>query len=105
MILRNVERGEVVEVCFDLAAVFDDVTERHEDIFDSLAQDRDRVAMAVRRTPAGQRHVDAFARRAFGFDVLLEILLGLLDGLHYRRFARLDQLAEGRTPIRSNSPD
>jgi hypothetical protein len=72
MVLRDVQRGEVVEVRLDLAAVFDDVAERDEDVFDALAQNRDRVTVAVRRTAAGQRHVDALARRALLFDVILE---------------------------------
>ena len=46
MVLRNVERIEVVEVGFDLATVFDCITESDEDIFETLTQQRDRMAMA-----------------------------------------------------------
>jgi hypothetical protein len=69
MILRNVQRVEVVEVGFDLAAVFDRISERNENIFDSLTQESDRMAMSVRGRRPGQSDVDAFARGACFFDV------------------------------------
>ncbi len=69
MVFRDVERVEVVKISFDLAVVFDRVTERHEDVFDSFAQQRDRMPVAGTRTAARHRHVDTVACRFFGFNM------------------------------------
>ena len=48
MALGNIQRVEVVEVCFDLSIIFDDVAERNEDVFDPLAHQSDRMQMSRR---------------------------------------------------------
>jgi hypothetical protein len=70
MVLGNIERVEVVEVSFDLAIVFDGITESDEDVFQTLAQQGDRMAMTGTRTPAWLRNIDAFAGGARSFDVV-----------------------------------
>src|SRR5437870_6275475 len=61
MPLRNIERIEIVEVSFDLAIVFDGITQRDEDILDTLPHQRDRVQMSRAWPATGQRYVDAFS--------------------------------------------
>src|SRR5215213_2205439 len=53
MVLRNVERIEVIEVLFDLAIVFNSVSERNEDIFEALAKQGYRMTMTGARAASG----------------------------------------------------
>jgi hypothetical protein len=59
--LRDVERGEVVEVVLDLGAVLHGVAHRDEDVFEPLPDDGDGVEVPGARPPPGQRHVHALA--------------------------------------------
>ena len=61
MACRNVERLEVVVGVFDFRAVFDGVAHRDEDVFDLLARDRQRMAVADPSPVSRQGYVEAFA--------------------------------------------
>src|SRR6185503_14912987 len=58
VIQRDIERIEIVEIRFDLAIVLDGISESDEDVFQTLAQQRDRMSMPRARTPARHGHVD-----------------------------------------------
>ena len=62
MVLRLVERGEVVEVGLDLRAVGDVEAERAEDRLDALERARDRMQAADAAAAAGQRDVERLLR-------------------------------------------
>src|SRR5215813_2864633 len=94
MILRNVQRVEVVEVSFDLAVVFDRIPERDENIFNPLAQKRDRMQMATTRPATGNRDIDAFAFRACCFNQPIKRRFSELDLLEMSCLDLLHQLAK-----------
>ena len=58
MVLRVVERGEVVPVVLDLGTVGDVEAERAEERLDALQRARDRMQAADCRAAAGQRDVE-----------------------------------------------
>ena len=64
MVLRRVERGEVVEVVLDLRTVGDVEAERAEQRLDALERARDRMQRADAAAAAGQRTRRARRRRA-----------------------------------------
>ena len=68
MPFRYIERVEIVEVSFDFSIVFDGISERHEDVFDSLPHEGDGVQMSWPQTPAGHRYVDRVAFNARRFN-------------------------------------
>ena len=68
MTFRNIQRVEVIEVGFDLAIIFDGVTERDENIFDALAHQRDRMQVTRTRTTTGHGHINRFTRNACAQD-------------------------------------
>src|SRR5688572_8318452 len=105
VMVRNVERVEVVEIGFDLAIVFDGVTECDKDVFDALAQQGDRMAMAGARATSRHRHVDNLASSPLRLYMVLQACFDLLDLLDHRLLVRADQLAESRTHIRGDAPD
>src|SRR5215217_4862044 len=70
MVGRNIERIEVVEVSLYLAVVFDGVPQCHKDVFQSFAQESDRMAMSGAWAPARQCDVDTFAGRALVLDIV-----------------------------------
>ena len=61
MACRNVQGIEIIEIRFDLSIVLDRITERDEDVFNSLAHQGDRMQMSGTRTTTGNSHVDGFA--------------------------------------------
>src|SRR6185503_12082218 len=81
MVFRNVERAEVVEVSLDLAIIFNRIAERDENVFQLLAQERDRMAMSEPRPAARQSDVDTLARSAFVLDIVFKTLLRLIQRL------------------------
>ena len=60
MVLRRVERGEVVEVVLDLGTVGDGEAERAEQRLDAFQRARERMQAAAAATAAGQRDVERF---------------------------------------------
>jgi hypothetical protein len=83
MLRRHVERFEVVVIVFELRAFGDVETHPKEDLFDTLAQQRERMPMTDERRAPGKRDVDRVndrsRERGVGeprlqrlFDVLLE---------------------------------
>src|ERR1041385_6344767 len=78
VVLGNIERVEVVEIRFDLAVVFDRVTKRDEDVFQTLAQQSDRMTMAGAWATSRHRDVDTLARRSCRFDVTCQTKLDLI---------------------------
>ena len=82
MKLRDVERGEVVELRLDFGAVLDRVAHRDEDVLDALAQKRYRVQVAAARTTTGQRHVNALALSLQEADANLESSLRCVKALN-----------------------
>ena len=83
MLLRHVQRFEVVPVVFELRAVDDLVAHAEEDVLDALAHLRQRMPASEHRHAAGQRHVERawrglgrrqcrFTRVERGFDLLLQ---------------------------------
>src|ERR1041385_6678413 len=105
MVFRNVERGEVIEIRLDLAVVFNHVAERDEDVFETFAQQRDRMPVTETRPSSRQSDVETLARRAFVLNVVFETLLRLVQRLDERRFGRLHELSECSTLLGSNAPD
>src|SRR6185369_2045783 len=105
MVFGNIERGEVVEVGFDLATVFDRVAKRDEDVFQTLTQQSDRMTMSGAWTTPGHCDVDTLARRTRSFDETLEILLGLVQRLHESGLVGLDKLTKRRAFFRRNTAD
>src|SRR5690242_17272578 len=103
MTLRNIQRIEVVKISFDLAVIFDGVTKRYEDVFDSLTHQRDRVQMTVTWTTPRNRDVDCFAGGAGTLDNLIERLGRMLERLRNCGLSLLNQLAECRTILRRNA--
>ena len=71
MILRHVERGEIVEIILDLRSVGDAETERMEQCFDAFERARDRMESADSEAATGQRYVERFSRELPG-----EFLIG-----------------------------
>ena len=61
MILRQVQCLEVVSITLDFRALFDAVAHRHENAFDALHRDRQRMQMSQRLAPPGERHVNLLA--------------------------------------------
>ena len=90
VILGRVQRGEVVEIFFDLRAVGHIETDRAEDRLDPLDGQRDRVQPATAGAPPGQRHVD----RLLG-ETRIKLGLGELRLTRaQQRFDRLLDLVE-----------
>ncbi len=92
MVLRIVQRREVVPVGFDLRAVGDVETDRAEDLLDAPPGAADRVHAAAAAAAAGQRDVERFPGKAgfefFQFQIFstgierrLDLLLGGVDVL------------------------
>src|SRR5882724_8194133 len=75
----NIQRVEVVEVSFDLAIIFDDIAERHEDVFDPLAHQSYWMEMSGARTPPRNRNVETIAGCARGFNYRIQFLFGGFD--------------------------
>ena len=63
MFRRHIERFEVVVVVLDLGAFEHLIAQAREDRLDLLAHDRQRMAVANRRSAAGQRDIDGADRR------------------------------------------
>src|SRR6185369_5863996 len=105
VVQRNIQRIEVIEIRFDLAIVFNRISESDENVFQTLTQQSDRMPMPRARTTAGLRHVDTFARRALLIYVILETLGGVVERFDQRRFGRLHQLTERRTFLGGNATD
>ena len=83
MLRRHVERFEVVVIVLELGPFGDEEAEAEEDLLDAVAEQRQGMAMADERRPAGKRDVDPVrgrtrrggvgeARLQRVFDVLLE---------------------------------
>jgi hypothetical protein len=58
MLLRHVQRFEVVPVVFELGAVDDLVAHAEEDVFDALAHLRQRMPASEHGHAAGQRQFE-----------------------------------------------
>ena len=75
MLGRHVQRVEAVPLVLDLGPFDDREPHAREDLFDPVADDGERMAVAEQRRAAGQRHVDArrrgarVARRLFEYAV------------------------------------
>ena len=79
MVVRNVQRGEVIKRRFNFGAVFDLVTHRNKDVFDALAQERDRMQMSGGKTASGQRYVNVFFDELRGFALVGETVEQLVN--------------------------
>src|SRR6185436_5411994 len=105
MVLRNIQRVEIVVVGFDLATVFNRIAQGNKDVLDPFANDRDRVDVSAAWTPARQSNVDRFAGCARGFEVGFEREFGLLDLRSNFRFVLLDELTKTPALARGNPAD
>ena len=94
VVLRNVERLEVVVVGLDLRAFGHREAHAEEDLLDLFEHLGQRVELAERRGPAGHRHVELFER-----ELLVE--QGRLD----RGGALLDERLDARTHLVGELPD
>src|SRR5262249_51704482 len=97
MVLRNVKSLEVVEIGFDLPIVLDVISERDEDVFESLAQQSDWMTMSSAWAAARQSDVDAFTGCALVFDITLQTKLDFMQQHVQPLFSRLHQLTEARS--------
>ena len=80
MVLRGVQRGEVVVGGLDVGAVLDGVAEADEDVLDLLADLGDKVLGAQRELTAGQRDVGGVGLHLLCHEGSAELDLALLDG-------------------------
>src|SRR5207302_921400 len=97
MILRNIQRAEVIEIRFNLAVVFYRVSQRDKNVFDALTQKIDRMKMAAPWTPAGKRHIDALALEPCNLNVARQRPFSAVKFLDDIRFGLLRELAESGT--------
>ena len=70
MILRDIQRGKIVEIVFDLRACRNIKADRVKQCLDAFQGARDRMQSAHARAAPGQRHIQRF-RRQFGLQRLL----------------------------------
>ena len=99
MILRQVQRLEIVVVTLDFRPLFDAVAHRHEDALDALHRDRQRMQMPQRLAPPGKRHVDLLACKLRGKRLFGKRRTLLLQRAFDRRARLIDELPETR-PLR-----
>ena len=88
MVLRLIERGEVVEIGLDLGTIGDLETDRAEQLLDALQGAHRRVQSAASEAAAGKRHIE----RLFGE---LRIQLGGRERFATRGKRPLDTLFRG----------
>ena len=92
MVFRDIQRGEVVEIVFDLGSGPHAESRVTEDLLDPEPGAGDRMPSAESGTAAGQRDIDRirrepgcqgirFERLTTRIETLLDGLLGLVDGL------------------------
>ena len=97
MVGRDVQRGEVVEIVFDLRAFRHGITDGMKQGFDAFQRARDRMQSAHAGTAPRQRHVQRLRRQ-------LGIQCTLLDGIALRiqrGFDLLFDLVDARTGCRA----
>ena len=97
VVLRGVQRGEVVVGGLDVGAVLDGVAEADEDVLDLLADLGDKVLGAERELTAGQRDVGGVGLHLLCHEGAAELVLALLDGHVDVGADGVGELAHGRT--------
>src|SRR5574340_767862 len=100
MVLRDVQRGEVVEIAFDLRAGRDGKTQRMEQLLDALQRARHRMQAARAQAAPGQGHIQRFRRQLLLQLVLLQRIAALLQGGFDALLDLVDARACGRTFFR-----
>ena len=97
MVLRQVQRLEVVVVLLNLRAFLDREAHAEKDVLDALERQRQRMQVAERLLAARQRDIDLLALEALLHLACLELLVLLLDQLCNLRLCLVDDLADLRT--------
>src|SRR5688500_593980 len=80
-----VERVKIIKAGLDLRSLFDRITHRDKDVFDLLADERDRVQVALVKASARQSYIDPLAFQSAGFGFRGKPLVYASDlGLYFR---------------------
>ena len=97
MVVRDVQRGEVVEIMLDLGAGRDGEAQRVEQLFDTLQRQRDRMQAANIGATTGQGDIQRFGSELERQLALLQGVTACLQGRFYLLFDDIDTRAGGGT--------
>ena len=105
MVIRNIQRIEVIEISFNLPPVLNRIAQRNEDVFDSFPHNRDRMEMPAAWASAGKGDVDGLAFATGKFKMVFEGLLNMLDLAGDLSIVLLNELTKSSSLIRRHAPD